>query len=206
MTHVRVLINDIVPKLFSNNIGQKLANIQGIEADLMHVRACCSKLLEASYEPFDVVERSLLDSAMIRYRRCFKTGVRTSLSNAELKNFDRDLIECHNYGLSMTDKYVAHSVNKVESLVAVVLPGNHAVPTLGHAVLAFDLGGEPRERVELFFRLASDLIDNVIKPRKQLLEAEFEKEVKNLDFAQVTRMKDLSIPTGRSIKTVSMSR
>ena len=94
----------------------RLASLGGIEQDLRGVIAYCSLLVERSeIEKLNFVEWEAISSAaVVRYARCFSSGVRDSLEHDLLDTADIDLKEAHRFFIDLRNKHVAHSVNPFE--------------------------------------------------------------------------------------------
>jgi hypothetical protein len=108
------------PKLLSSDVAQRYADLTVlIVPDLDQVSACCQELLKRGKDPSqnplsgDAVVRALLDSAVIRYRRCFNKGVRTRLTEL-LEELSSEEQQLHQFFYDLGDKHIAHSVNGFE--------------------------------------------------------------------------------------------
>src|SRR3569832_2482965 len=56
----------------------------------------------------------LVTASLIRYFRCFATGVRLELVRSDLEGLDEELLKQHDYYKHLRDKFVAHSINPFE--------------------------------------------------------------------------------------------
>jgi len=94
----------------------RLASLGGIEQDLRGVIAYCDLLIERSeVTKLNFVEWEALSSAaVIRYARCFSSGVRDYLAHDLLDSEDPDLQQAHRFFMDLRSKHVAHSVNPFE--------------------------------------------------------------------------------------------
>ncbi|MEK7234455.1 MAG: hypothetical protein AAB268_11610 [Elusimicrobiota bacterium] len=106
----------------------RLASLTGIEQDLLGVISYCDYLIERSdIAKLDaLVWEAISAAAIVRYARCFTTGVRDALTR-ELFNTDNDLAKKHDRFIDLRSKHVAHSVNNLEENEVVVQIGDHYV-------------------------------------------------------------------------------
>lgn len=94
----------------------RLASLAGIENDLCGVQEYCNLLLTKKEEkPFPSTEWEAISSAaVVRYARCFSSGVRQRLSRSLFDDAEPNFAEGHNFFIEMRNKHVAHSVNEFE--------------------------------------------------------------------------------------------
>lgn len=114
-----------VSKNYLGRSSKERGDLDLMKDDLIHVKECASGLLKIFDDPIKMssighVETALLDSALIRYRRCFNRSIRISL-NTDFTKEDGDVKEAHNYFLDIADKHVARSVNSFENAGVSVL-------------------------------------------------------------------------------------
>lgn len=103
-----------IPKLLTSETANKLADLRLIQEDLQHVRECCALILKEQHCILTSTKgRAFLDSLVIRYRRCFASGIRTKLK-LELLTLDEDQLELHNFFYGIAGKHIAHAVNNFE--------------------------------------------------------------------------------------------
>jgi hypothetical protein len=93
-----------------------LADLYGIRFDLEAASYLCVKAVELGQpRPHDyLVVEGLVAAAVIRYGRCFSSGVRLGLHRQDLAALSPEALEAHNYFKALRDKFVAHSVNPFE--------------------------------------------------------------------------------------------
>lgn len=107
-----------------------MADLVFVREDLQHVARCCDELAKMGWSLNQrTILQALVDSALVRYRRCFKKGVRTLITKflELLSEEDRRL---HDYLIAYCDKHIAHSVNNFETAIPVVWVGMSADGTL----------------------------------------------------------------------------
>lgn len=95
-----------------------LADLTGIEQDLAFVAEICRRLEAMPLEKFDgSLAEALTTAAVIRYGRCFGTGVRTQGSRKleeVVAGLPVELQERHERFLALRNRHLAHSVNAFE--------------------------------------------------------------------------------------------
>jgi hypothetical protein len=89
-----------------------LAELYGIVSDLEAAAAYCIKAAELEkFSPRDfVVEEALVWAAVIRYGRCFTSGVRLRLGKKDLANFAPGDLADHDHFYALRDRFVAHAI------------------------------------------------------------------------------------------------
>lgn len=93
-----------------------LAHLYGIAFDLETAASLCDKAVELGRprpNDFPVIE-GLVAAAVVRYGRCFASGVRRRLKREDLAKLDASDLAAHDYFKALRDKFVAHSVNPFE--------------------------------------------------------------------------------------------
>jgi hypothetical protein len=89
-----------------------LAELYSIVSDLEAAADYCTKAaaLERSKPRDFVIEEALVWAAVIRYGRCFTSGIRLRLGREDLANLpSEDLVE-HDHFYALRDRFVAHSI------------------------------------------------------------------------------------------------
>jgi hypothetical protein len=92
-----------------------LASLEGIRIDLEAVIDLCdlmSKVKRDDYSP--TMWEALSAATVVRYARCFATGVRMRLTDQMFDGANPDLNDLHSYLIAVRSKHVAHSVNEFE--------------------------------------------------------------------------------------------
>ena len=120
---------------------------------------------------YDIVTRSLWESALVTYARCFGTGKRVRLDTSVFDGQPEDALRWHKYFKDTRDKHVAHSVNTFEFGgfgVRLSGPGstNVRVTDEGGFVHAYR-GGEALSTVEVLNKLAKLVNRHAMKRRNQ---------------------------------------
>jgi hypothetical protein len=101
----------------------QLASLGSIELDLVGVRSYCQLITDRTKQgQLNAVEwEAIISAAIVRYARCFCTGVRAKLSDDIFAAATPVLLDDHRYVMDMRNKHVAHSVNAFEENDVVLL-------------------------------------------------------------------------------------
>ncbi|MEW6331085.1 MAG: hypothetical protein AB1560_06480 [Pseudomonadota bacterium] len=101
---------------FPDPEASRLASLGGIEQDLRGVITYRDLLVERSeITKLNFVEWEALSSAaVIRYARCFSSGVRGYLPHDLLDAADQELQQAHRFFMELRNRHIAHSVNPFE--------------------------------------------------------------------------------------------
>src|SRR4051812_5636160 len=91
---------------------KRLNDLVSLYRDLEHTKGFLRVLIEDNVNP--IFTPALFAAALIAYRRCFTSGVRSALSNDDVKNSPHNDGWLHNELLMQADKLIAHSVNPFE--------------------------------------------------------------------------------------------
>jgi hypothetical protein len=93
-----------------------LADLYSIVSDLRSAEEFCAKAIELETStPRDLaVEEGLASAAVIRYGRCFTTGVRLRLNRDDLVGLSTEDLAEHDHFYALRDKFVAHSISPFE--------------------------------------------------------------------------------------------
>jgi len=113
---------------------QELAELFGIRQDLNQAMEFCDQVLrmygQLAAADFNAFE-ALFTTAVIKYARCFSSGVRPRLSDIACPRFSPEQLAAHEFFLNYRNKFLAHSVNPYEqNLVTISVP---AQPLAGWA-------------------------------------------------------------------------
>ena len=95
---------------------ERLHSLAGITNDL---QACLSSLEQLSKVLLIDTEitDAFLTRALVRYARCFKTGIRTVKATDLTSSFTSEDLVSHQFFLDYRDKHIAHSVNDFNLIV-----------------------------------------------------------------------------------------
>ena len=92
-----------------------LADLYSISYDLGLATHLAKAARKAASEGEDsIFVEGLVTASLIRYFRCFATGVRLELVRSDLEGLDEELLKQHDYYKHLRDKFVAHSINPFE--------------------------------------------------------------------------------------------
>lgn len=102
---------------------KRLADLTGIAIDLRACREYCEKILQVYANicrPSE--ENRLLECfsvyVFVKYGRCFKGGIRKETEKELIAHISPNDLEFHQLLLDIRDKYIAHSVNDLETHTA----------------------------------------------------------------------------------------
>jgi hypothetical protein len=112
------------PVVFKGAEGHRLADMSGVLHDLRTTAGMLAHLFREidKSRAFSTTAQALLESALIRYGRCFNDGVRHSFRDVSewAARLPDGLASVHSEALLLRSKHVAHSVNDWELNVPVV--------------------------------------------------------------------------------------
>jgi hypothetical protein len=93
----------------------RLADLYEIRLDLQAAAQWCEEAIRfgQTIEGLTVAQ-GLTTAAVIRYARCFVSGVRLSLKTDDLAGLDAATLASHAYFLDLRNRFVAHAVNAFE--------------------------------------------------------------------------------------------
>lgn len=162
------------PRVVTLPEARVLADLVGVEQDLKATIAFCERIRDQWLKPESadwVTLDALSTAAVVRYCRCFVTGVRERFDFGVI---EQDLQELHTWIRALRDKHVAHSVNDYErnavTVHVVEPPDPPVVQEIGF--LSGRLGGLSPEIAGWLIELCQTLLGKVkldIEERKRHL-------------------------------------
>lgn len=113
-----------IARMIPGKDAQRLADLTGVQRDLELVAQSC-RVIEARKDSpaADDIRRACFDSAVLRYRRCFKNSIRELLPKARLSFLTAEETALHDAILLIADKSVAHCVDGSEENISYALLG-----------------------------------------------------------------------------------
>jgi len=95
---------------------RELAELNGIIEDLKWVEDACAKIVDLWKDPErdTLLLEGMSAAALVRYFRCFSSGVRPRLPSEIVEDIPDEWRKTHQYYKNVRDKHVAHSVNLFE--------------------------------------------------------------------------------------------
>lgn len=103
---------------FSVKEARRLADLASIEVDLKMVEEICDRFLAETQKSLDLGATVLLDAlctaAIVRYGRCFTSGVRERLADNLIAQLQQEDQNAHRFFKDLRDNWIAHSVNAFE--------------------------------------------------------------------------------------------
>ena len=102
-----------------------LEDLSGILTDLRQAKSYVDQIVSTgnaeSHSKSHTLQREALgEAAVIRYGRCFATGVRDSIPNALFQDAPKKLQKNHEYFILLRNRYIAHSVANFEQVAVVI--------------------------------------------------------------------------------------
>lgn len=139
-----------------------------------------------------VLIRSLWDSALVAYARCFTSGTRkTKLDQSLFQHLQGEPIETHDYYIKTRNRHIAHPVNAFEEVkVGVILSDKGKVLGIGH--LYSRRICDEKEGVKQLGQL-TQVAKNYVQDKIRDLEQIVLKEIKKLDENCLKQLKVLRI-------------
>ena len=194
---------NIVPLIYPTKAGNECVDFLGISADLKQVIECCALYLTTADDEH-AKRVALYECCLIRYRRCFVTGVRRPLKSGVIEGLTRDERDIHDYYLDMANKFVAHSVNSSETLLPVVIPGAGVGGGHGYAFLNIRHTGDANDKMHHLGLLASKILKDIVDPEISRLSEIYQEEVSRLVDTDFEKLAPAHIPVNK--KAVPGSR
>jgi hypothetical protein len=183
---------------FETREAQEAADLMSIECDLKQVEACADLLGRSSFDEQkpDPLRFALIDSCVIRYRRCFTTGLRLKLARQIVERVAPRYVEIHDFFFDLGNKHIAHSVSALENPCAVVHVDarNEENPQIvAHGVL--HLRGDVSDISIVHLReLCVALRENHVGPEMERLLKVFEEQVVSIPSSRIKKLKPAVLP------------
>ncbi|MCF6197081.1 MAG: hypothetical protein L3J50_10310 [Emcibacter sp.] len=120
MKEIEMLEANSTAYVYKTEASKRLGDIIGMKTDFEFIANSAEhamrlmKLPENPHRERSLVIAALHDAILIRYRRCFKNGVRELVPTEIFEDIASYYIQLHDYLMDMSDKHVAHSVNEFE--------------------------------------------------------------------------------------------
>lgn len=158
-----------------------LSELYGIKHDLELAHSLAGSVIRDLGErsPDFIMMEGLVSAAIVRYGRCFKSGVRAKFRKEWLDSLTEEMRGMHDYFISLRDKYIAHSVNPYEDsyVTATITVKDGVKEPISHI-------GAGIERVVLSKSEATALSALVFKLRDIIDEKVHEEENRLLNILQ----------------------
>ena len=107
------------------------------------------------------MNEAITTGAIVKYCRCFTTGVRFGLKHTDIVNIGEDLLQKHDYFKALRDKSIAHPVNPFdESYVTVSITVKDGESSLGQKLHA------GHTRLMLSDQEANELLEVIVAVKK----------------------------------------
>lgn len=196
---------------FYSNIreGQEAADLTSIASDLRQVVDVAKILVEQTEdEGFDALRLALLDSVVIRYRRCFTTGIRMSLKRSDVLQAAPQYEEIHSFFYDLGNKHIAHSVSALEQTADIVYldQSDPRQPRVAAISVTNMRGNVPNINVARLGELATILIDRHIQPEISRLSEVFRQRAETLPVERLRKLKPAMMPVNLNGSNIADKR
>ena len=185
-------IVSVYPKLITSEAAKKKAALELVYKDLKYVNDCCLLLLGKDWTDRDIQARALFEFALIRYRRCFMSGVRKRVDVEGIFSSPTQKW-AHGYVVDLASKHIAHSVNVFEQNGTILWVGVNDTGVVDYKSPG-SLGRETFAGTKNFVILLQSLTRRV----SRYVETEIEK-ASSIIHEEISRMDDqqiLELPEG----------
>lgn len=173
------------------------ADLLSIQRDLKLVRSGVEQLSRfGEDEAFDELRTALIDSVVIRYRRCFVTGLRAKLTRQDVLKAAPAYIEIHDFFYDLGSKHVAHSVSALEQSVAMVHVDESdpdAWKVVAQMLMHLEGSVETINLIRLG-ELSEILLREHVAPEQRRYEELFEKQVESFTHIRLRKLKPALLP------------
>lgn len=137
-----------------------LAEMHGIVFDLQAAAFTCHLFLDEKAPLAAALLEPVATTAVIRYARCFASGVRPKMPAAIIDSLDEPQRALHQYILDLRNKFLAHSVNPYERNYATAMVPEEPNPAFQIEGLGFQqerFGYPSRELMRDFLELIEEV-------------------------------------------------
>ncbi|MEM9570291.1 MAG: hypothetical protein AAF996_02430 [Pseudomonadota bacterium] len=142
------------------------ADLIGVKTDLEHVINCTRLVIDDQPS----LNRAIMDSALIAYRRCFASGMRTKLTDTDVLGAGQGADEFHDYIINQASKHIAHSVNLSEWVKAGLFINAESHEVFGVGYLSVRVHELSKVEIAQLERLANYLANEVVEKQLSSLE------------------------------------
>lgn len=160
-----------------------LCDLESISNDLLITEQMIRKLVLGLEDP--VLIQSLFSAALIAYRRCFTTGVRTALTYNDIADSNNNAGWLHNHLKDQADKLIAHSVNPFEHTQAGFLVKDDKV--IGVATLSAKLVNFDDVVLKQWGRLVVEIREAILRPKIDAAKMALVKAGERLPIREITK-------------------
>lgn len=124
-------------------------------------------------------------TALITYRRCFTSGLRTPLSNADVEKLPSSA-GVHSRILAQANRFAAHSVNPFDrTSVGIMIRNGNSLAGIG-MLTAVLMAPDGAELVQ-WGKLVEDILAEVLSPRREALNAELLRSASALSIEEIKK-------------------
>ncbi|HTK14322.1 MAG TPA: hypothetical protein VL402_11010 [Xanthobacteraceae bacterium] len=176
-------MNDIVFYQTSLQEARELADLTSLISDMKQV-ADFTKLNLSLSEEQEIPKIALFKAALITYRRCFTSGVRSRLTRDDIISLPGEPGEFHDLVRNLTDKLIAHSVNPFEGALAGVAVQDKSI--IGTISFGVELCGWQPIGLRQLAILADMIVQKVLTPRLEKAKEALLAAAKAIPIGEIT--------------------
>lgn len=166
-----------------------LSDLFSIRTDMQVVVDSLNRLLAG--EKDNLLAQALFSTALITYRRCFTSGVRSGLTHQDVEGLQNNAGDFHAYLIGMASKLIAHSVNPFEKVASGIMVKDNQV--YGIQSLNIRLANMPPDKLQQWGRLALEVFNVVHVPRLVAAQTALADAARKLPISEITSMPPLEL-------------
>ena len=186
---------EYITKRYESPLANEYSDLQSIRRDLNRTIEMLNLLVPEFDKPKDkqnsVLIEGLWSAGLIKYCRCFATGVRKNLDELDetiFKSLPGDAIGLHKWIKGMRDKLIAHSVNPFEECkTLVIIDQSDQTKSMGIGFIDVAYAHPNRDGVGMVVGLCVVMRDK-IKEKCDSLQKELQHEVNKLTSEELKRL------------------
>jgi hypothetical protein len=187
-----------------------IEHLSGIMSDLRATIGYCDAYERCFTDSTDeAIQDALWKAALVTYARCFQTGVRKSeRPNLELLEAMGDARKAHDYFIAIRSKYVAHSVNALETNITyAVLTNDPGQIIAARGPGAFHISSNPlnEEGTKALRTLAVALLQQAESRNARLVEATAE-ELRSMTQEELAALPTISAHQAPDVEHINLTR
>lgn len=205
-------VDDLAHRGFIANTeeAQMAADLASILTDLRHVEWGICKILSlpSETEHFDPLRIALIDSVVIRYRRCFASGIRSHLEEYVVEQVAPKYLETHRYFWDLGNKHIAHSVSAAENMFSIVILDEDQAtnPKVWGSVVMHVVGLEGTDDLRPLGELARVLACEYVQPEADRLSEVFHQQAMRMEVNDVLKLKPADFPVNLNADNIGKKR
>jgi hypothetical protein len=161
-----------------------LNDLNSLNSDLQRVKSYLLLMLDPATNQ-DLVP-AIFSADLIGYRRCFTSGLRWALSNADVEGSPHNAGWLHRELLAQADKLIAHSVNPFEETISGFMVREGKV--VGTVVINNVMVNFHPDQTKLWGRLVEEIQTTILHPKMIVAEKALLGAGQKLPISEITKM------------------